>query len=453
MLSYLPYFQRQESAILYITVVALQAVHRNLQPTFRLCLNVYPSQPAKMSAWNQVQPKTQANWSDIVKSDIVIEKLHLLTSNPKVLAKEGYVFKPLTEVEIWAKNRCRNCGQRLKQYRPSAGGNYYKREEDLLTFEDDQDANAGEQGARVLTAEEEYAIECAKAAQSTVRRKHQCFFHDGQTFKGVYQCCGGRFNTQGCCSEVTHVACDLGEVRAEWLYHKTPVPVVPQVASQPSLTRGRGGGRGTQGGRSRYVNAHTRQEPLPPAKRNGKDIRAVIALDCEMGTSVIGNTPLIRLSVVDFFTRESLIDRLVAPTVEMAHYNTRYSGVTFSAMRNAIRKNEAIRGTDAAREQLFRFIDSNTFIIMHGGSSDLTALRMIHPVERIIDTHILETYDHEVREQKLKKTLKDVCERRCGIQVQNAKLGNGRDAGHDSLEDAMGAREIVCAWLKEIPDV
>jgi len=407
----------------------------------------------KMSVRNQVQPKPQTKWSDIAKSDVVIEKLHLLTTNPKVLAKEGYVFEPLTEHEIWAKNRCQNCGQRLKKYRPPVGGTDYKREEDLLTFEDDQVASGDEQGARVLTAEEVYAIECAKAAQSTIRQKHFCFFHDGQTFKGVYQCCGGRFNTQGCCSEVSHVACDLDEVRAEWLYHKTPEPVIAQNNPQSLPIRGRGQSRGRRGGRNRYVNAHASNEPAPPAKGNGKDIRTVVALDCEMGTSAVGNTPLIRLSLVDFFTRVPLIDRLVAPTVEMAHYNTRYSGVTFSAMRNAIRNNEAIRGTDAARAQLFKFVDGNTFIIMHGGSSDLTALRMIHPAERIIDTHILETYDQDVKDQKLKRSLKDVCERRCGIQVQNAKLGNGRDAGHDSLEDAMGAREIVCAWLKEIPDL
>lgn len=234
------------------------------------------------------------------------------------------------------------------------------------------------------------------------------------------------------------------------MYHRTPVPSVDPAMPQAPPIRGRGQAPRVRGSRNRYVNAHTKNELPPPPRRNGKDIRSVVALDCEMGTSVVGNTPLIRLSLVDFFTRVPLIDRLVAPSVEMAHYNTRYSGVTFSAMRNAIRKNKAILGTDRARELLFRFVDANTFIVMHGGSSDLTALRMIHPADRIIDTHVLETYDHNVRD--LKKSLKDICERRCGILVQSAKLKNGRDAGHDSLEDAMGAREIVCAWLREIPD-
>ncbi|KAK5954927.1 hypothetical protein OHC33_003606 [Knufia fluminis] len=401
-----------------------------------------------MSVWNQVQLKAAIDWSNVSNSPIVLEKLHLLTATPKVLAKEGYVFKPLTEVEIWSKNRCRNCGQRLKRYRPTAGGGYYEEEAGLLTFEDGQDQHGGNHDGRPLTAQEEYALEVAKAAQSMIRQKHHCFFHDGQTFKGVYQCCGGRLNTKGCCSEINHTPCDLDEVRAEWLYHKTPTPIVAPATPQPS-TRGRGQGQRIRGARNRYVNAHTRNEPAPP-RRNATDIRAAVALDCEMGTSVVGNTPLIRLSVVDFFTRVPLIDRLVAPSVEMAHYNTRFSGVTFSAMRNAIRNGEAILGTDQARGMLFKYVDANTFIVMHGGSSDLTALRMIHPADRIIDTHVLERYDLNARD--LKKGLKEICERRCGIRVQNAKLGCGRDAGHDSLEDAMGAREIVCAWLREIPD-
>ena len=257
-------------------------------------------------------------------------------------------------------------------------------------------------------------------------------------------------NTKGCCSEITHIACDLDELRNEWLYHKTPEPTMASTAPQAPPTRGRGQNQRIQGGRNRYVSAFNRNEPTPTPKTNSKDIRLVIALDCEMGTSIVGNTPLIRLSVIDFFTRVPLIDRLVAPSVEMAHYNTRYSGVTFSAMRNAIRNKTAIRGTDAARELLFKYVDANTFIIMHGGSGDLSALRMIHPVDRIIDTHVLERYDFDVRD--MKKGLKEVCERRCGIQVQNAKLENGKMAGHDSLEDAMGAREIVCAWLRQMPD-
>jgi len=386
-----------------------------------------------------------SQWANLTKSDIVVTKLHLLTSTPKVLAREGYVLKLLTERNIWAKNRCRNCGQRLKRYQPLGG------EGDLLTFEDHEQSSetpppAAEEAARNLLG---------PAVGTTQRQKHYCIFHDGQTFKGVYQCCGGRFNTKGCCSEPNHVACDLNEVRAEWLYHKTPHPAIAQApsASHHAAHPGRAGhqNRGNRGGRNRYINPHTLTLPPPaPSRTNNKDIRAAVALDCEMGTSVIGNSVLIRLSVVDLFTGLPLINSLVAPTVDMAHYNTRYSGVTFSAMRIAKQQNQAIRGTDAARNQLLRFVDSDTFIIMHGGSSDLTALRIIHPAERIIDTHVLESYEHSARE--LKKSLKDVCARRCGIEVQNARLGDGRVAGHDSLEDALAAREIVCAWVRDIPD-
>lgn len=293
------------------------------------------------------------------------------------------------------------------------------------------------------------------AAESAYTPRQKCFFHDGKTFKGEWQCCGGRFNTKGCCSNIDHVAGDTGELRRDWTFHETPAPASASTnganASVPGLNPAiRGTGQRGQG-RGRYTNSRTSYQYFQPAT-TPKSIRSAVALDCEMSTSRVGATVLIRVSMVDFFTQEVLIDSLISPTVEMAHYNTRYSGVTFAAMRNAIRTNTAIRGTDAARNEVFRYVDSSTIVIVHGGSNDFTTLRWLHPASRIVDTCVLETWDHEVREQRWKRGLKDVCQRRCGIMVQNAKLGDGRAAGHDSLEDALATREIVCWWLRMIPD-
>lgn len=165
-----------------------------------------------------------------------------------------------------------------------------------------------------------------------------------------------------------------------------------------------------------------------------------IALDCEMGTAKSGNTELIRLTAVEFFTSEPLIDTLVRPTVPMQHCNTRYSGVTAAAMRTAVKEKSCLFGRDAARQELMKFIDLNTVVVVHRGQNDLSALRWTHPA--VIDTFILEGYHSEMRGGR---SLKALCVSLLNIDIQKGK-------GHDSHEDALACRELVHRWTKVIPD-
>lgn len=379
------------------------------------------------------QQRQRPKWSIVTQSISEIAKLSLLTSTKKVLLKEGYVFQPPTGEELQRKMKCQTCGQKMKQ-------------RDLLRYEHAIDPNYD----RISQPE-----------------RHDCMYHEGNLFKGKWQCCNGHMYAQGCCSNLVHYPPHVDDLADDWKFHESPTPIVIATASSASVTimqdsavsspRGFGRGRGRGAGNRQYVSLQTQllTPSRAPSTQDAKDIRAAVALDCEMGTPKPGTTfdsVLIRISLVDFFTGESLIDQLVQPTCEMLHYNTKYSGVTFADMRIASRSGQTIRGTDAAREKLLRYVDANTFIVMHGGDNDLRSLRLIHPANRIIDTHILETYHQEVKDKKLKKNLKDVCMRRCGIVVQDAKLQNGRAAGHNSLEDAMACREIVCAWIRDIPN-
>lgn len=256
--------------------------------------------------------------------------------------------------------------------------------------------------------------------------------------------------SKGCASKLAHDPCGINQARHDWLYHHTPQPVSNWIEQSLSYS---------------YTESSALEPSVKKQKKhiskysynpNTKDIRTAVALDCEMGTPKNGTSldnVLIRLSMVDFFTGESLIDKLVLPDVDMLHYNTKYSGVTYAMMRMARQRGEAIRGVDAARELVFKYVDASTIVILHGGSSDMSALPMIHPPDKIIDTHIIERKCEDVWHGELKANLKDVCMRRCSIEVQNAKLDTGKKAGHDSLEDAMATREIVCAWLKDMPDL
>lgn len=168
-------------------------------------------------------------------------------------------------------------------------------------------------------------------------------------------------------------------------------------------------------------------------------VRAAVALDCEMGTALSGESEIIRITVVDFFNQEVLLDSLVQPSIPMKHYNTRFSGVTASDMRDAVRNRTCIFGRDMARQQVWRFVGPDTVIVVHGGHNDLSALRLIHPL--IIDTFILESYGEAVVGGR---SLKNLCLRRLGRVVQNGK-------GHCSREDALACRELVHWLAKQIP--
>lgn len=164
-----------------------------------------------------------------------------------------------------------------------------------------------------------------------------------------------------------------------------------------------------------------------------------IALDCEIGTAKSGNSELIRLTAVDFFTLEPLIDTLVQPNVPKQHYNTRYSGVTAAAMREAVKEKSCLFGRDAARKELMKLISMDTIVVVHGGHNDFSALRWSHPA--VIDTFILEGYRGEI---KCGRSLKALCSGLLNIDIQKGK-------GHDSYEDAVACRELVHHWTEMIP--
>jgi RNA exonuclease 1 len=122
-----------------------------------------------------------------------------------------------------------------------------------------------------------------------------------------------------------------------------------------------------------------------------------------MGTASTGESELIRVSAVDYFSGAVLLDSLVYPDVKMIHYNTRYSGITRPQMENARRARSCLFGRANARKALWKFIGPNTIVIGHGSNSDFSSLRWIHTA--IIDTYIVEKNNRPAEEDvKDKKT-------------------------------------------------
>jgi RNA exonuclease 1 len=199
-----------------------------------------------------------------------------------------------------------------------------------------------------------------------------------------------------------------------------------------------------------------------------------------MGVSEAGESELIRVSVVDYFTGAILLDKLVYPDVKMKHYNTRYSGVSFRDMQTAVRKRTCLFGRAAARKAVWNCVGVDTIVVGHDAQSDLTSLRWIHPL--VVDTFMVEeeiareikdklTREANKRQEELDlKRLEAVArgeepppaaqseeaaeiERRIktefGLSLKflaKKRLDRTiqiKNQGHDSVEDALAARDIL----------
>ncbi|KAH0556968.1 hypothetical protein GP486_005244 [Trichoglossum hirsutum] len=263
-----------------------------------------------------------------------------------------------------------------------------------------------------------------KQQQHATKKKTVCQHHPGRAVNKIFTCCFRQIPSDGCVLADHHSFPpeQLSNLEKEWMFHSTP-PLLPQspVSSGLSPKRRR---------RKTFANTSTSQEH-----------RVAVALDCEMGTAQTGDRELIRLTVVDFFTGAALIDSLVLPSVPMQHYNTRYSGVTAAMMREASRSGNCIRGRDATREALWRFIGPQTVVVVHGGENDMTSLRWI--CENVVDTFILAGDMKRAAKLKGGRSLKSLSLELLGRKVQEGKKG------HDSLEDALATRELANWFVQQ----
>ena len=190
--------------------------------------------------------------------------------------------------------------------------------------------------------------------------------------------------------------------------------------------------------------------------------RLAVAIDCEMGTAFDGESELIRLSLIDYFTGNTLIDSLVYPDIAMQHDKTRWSGVKRTDMVKSRREGRCIIGKAAARAALFRYVGPSTIVVGHGAQNDLASLRWIH--NQIVDNFIIvSSRRREAKKVEEERQMREGDKAKGGEQNRSEKLGKrhpdgnslkalamgrlGRaiqvGKGHDSLEDAVAARDLV----------
>lgn len=153
-----------------------------------------------------------------------------------------------------------------------------------------------------------------------------------------------------------------------------------------------------------------------------------VGIDCEMGFTTQG-FELLRVSAVDFFSGEEVVDILVRPKGEVLDLNTRWSGV-------AEIKEEAVSFEDTMT-LLGEIIDANTVMIGHGLENDMNAMRLIH--EKVVDTAIL--YPKHKATPTFRFSLKQLVFQYLGRTIQTGE--------HDSAEDSIAAIDITKYFIEQ----
>lgn len=280
--------------------------------------------------------------------------------------------------------------------------------------------------------------------QRDAKKHNGCSFHPGRVGRDrvrlpprplsllltallqLWSCCGGYPMSQPCRQENNHVELvySKGELEANWWFEHTPCR---SRGSSPALV--------------------------------------AVAVDCEMGTAESGESELIRVSMIDYFTGSVLVDSLVWPDVPMAHFNTRFSGVTRQAMNEARRRRACLFGRHGARRAIWNHVGPETVVIGHSLNSDLTSLRWIH--HRVVDTLMVEDPFARADRERLEKleaahaaVVLESKENKqpvppapkgqhpgCSLKsLTKAYLKRDiqlRGRGHDSLEDATATRDLL----------
>lgn len=246
-----------------------------------------------------------------------------------------------------------------------------------------------------------------------------------------WTCCNEHVMAKPCYKDENHTpkVYRNGEIEGLWRFHKTPNPT---------------------------NNSHVYAD--------------AVAIDCEMGVNDLGESELIRVSVVDYFSGAVLIDSLVWPDVKMKHYNTRYSGVTFRDMQEARRRRTCLFGKANARKAIWRCVSPTTIVVGHAVHQDLVSLRWIH--SQVVDTLLIEEeivkrekarleYEQLIKEQTEGGQENDnqvyrVKPKEKGPQINLKALSLERlnreiqvkGQGHDSVEDAVASRDLLHWHLK-----
>jgi len=161
------------------------------------------------------------------------------------------------------------------------------------------------------------------------------------------------------------------------------------------------------------------------------DKSPMYSIDCEWCQCIGGAKGLARVAVVDEDLKE-VYHTFVKPKLPIVDYLTKYSGIT-KALLKKVRTTE-----EDVRRNIKKLLPPDAIIVGQTVSSDLIALKLIHPY--IIDTSIIFNLTG-YRTWKSKLSL--LCETFLNRHIQKSL------DGHNPIEDAIAAMELVVLKLQE----
>ncbi|KAK8001744.1 hypothetical protein PG991_013966 [Apiospora marii] len=352
-----------------------------------------------------------------------IQCLQSLVHSWGTLKQKGFIIDQLSASDLEKRKRCQRCCRALNAAKQKKTADHKRRS----SASPSRDGSAVVPGYRDRTsmsanpASGSFAPK-GKTTASNSNSKLECRYHDGQMDRKTkkWTCCNMGMFTKPCKATEDHDPRRYrpSELETNWRFHHTP-PATP------------------------HSPAHV-----------------AVVFDCEMGVTEEGESELIRVSVVDYFTSAVLLDSLVWPDVRMKDLSTPFSGVSWKALNDARRNKTCLFGREKARKAVWSLISPETVVIGHGANNDLNILRWIHP--NIVDTLLVEQRlrekENEAKEQEAKTddqqeaeikpsgggggggggmSLKKLAKDRLGRVIQ----AKGR--GHDSIEDSIATRDIL----------
>ncbi|GFV56121.1 RNA exonuclease 5 [Trichonephila clavipes] len=158
----------------------------------------------------------------------------------------------------------------------------------------------------------------------------------------------------------------------------------------------------------------------------------MFALDCEMCITT-KKSQLARIAVVNE-NFDVVYNTLVKPDDVIINYLTGISGITEKMLQDV-----TIKLSDVQR-QLQKILPPDAILIGHSLGSDLHALQMMHPY--VIDTSVIFEESEIRRPQKM--ALRTLAFKYLDKIIQN------KNEGHDPVEDAIAAMELVKLKLQDI---